>query len=119
MRSLSYYRKGYIFKLNKTAFAFLCALLINIPVGASEKLTKLDISEYGDRGLVLFPDYKLNDLNVTMDTPEVLRAELYGFTLVEKNKIILEPHPNIKFMRLNQVSSSPDVVRATVVFEDA
>lgn len=118
MRSIYRYRKENLMKLSKTAVAFLCAMLLNLPVGASEKLTKLDISEYGDRGLVLFPDYKLNDLNVTMDTPEVLRAELYGFTLVEKNKIILEPHPNIKFMRLNQVSSSPDVVRATVVFED-
>ncbi len=118
MRSLSYYRKGYIFKLNKTAFAFLCALLINIPVGASEKLTKLDISDYGNNSISLFPNNKISDFNVTMDTPEILNAEIYDLSLEEKNKVILEPHPKVKYMRINQVSNSPDVVRATLVFNE-
>lgn len=118
MRSLYHYKKGSFSKINKTILALLCTMLINLPVGASEKLTKLNIAENSDNSLSIFPDQKLNEFNVVMDTPEILRCELYDTCFEEKNKIILEPHPNVKFLAINQVSSSPDVVRATVVFKE-
>lgn len=118
MSLLSGYRKESLSVINKTALAFLFAALINFPAVASEKLTELSISGYGDNGLVLFPSHEVNDFNVTMDTPEVLRADLYGFELDSDNRIIPSPHPKVKFMRVSQVSNSPDVVRATLVFNE-
>lgn len=118
MSLLSGYRKESLSIINKTALAFLFAALINLPAVASEKLTELSISGYGDNGLVLFPSHEVNEFNVTMDTPEVLRADLYGFELESDNKIIPSPHPKVKFMRVSQVSNSPDVVRATLVFNE-
>ncbi len=118
MRLLSSYRKDSLSFINKAALTFLVAMSINIPTWASEKLREFSISGYGDNGLVLFPTYEVSDFNAAMDTPEVLRADLYGFELDADNKIIPSPHPKVKFMRVSQISKSPDVVRATLVFNE-
>ena len=118
MRLLSGYGKANMSAVSKTVFAFLFAMLINLPAGASEKLTELSISGYGNDGLVLFPAHDIKEFNVTMDTPEVLKADLYDYKLDTDTKIIPSPHSKVKFMRVSQVSESPDVVRATVVFKE-
>ena len=118
MKSMSGYGKVGKSLISKTAFAFLFAMLINLPAGASEKLTELSISGYGKNEMVLFPSHKVNEFNVTVETPEVLKADLYGFELENGNKIIPSPHPKVKFMRVSQVSKSPDVVRATLVLNE-
>ena len=118
MRSMSGYGKVGKSIISKTAFAFLFAMLINLPAVASEKLTELSISGYGKNEMVLFPSHKVNEFNITVDTPEVLKADIYGFELENGSKIIPAPHPKVKFMRVSQVSKSPDVVRATLVFNE-
>ncbi len=118
MKSMSGYGKVGKSLISKTAFAFLFAMLINLPAGASEKLTELSISGYGKNEMVLFPSHKVSEFNVTAETPEVLKADLYGFELENGNKIIPAPHPKVKFMRVSQVSKSPDVVRATLVLNE-
>lgn len=118
MRLLSGCGKAGKSLITKTACAFLFAMLINLPAGASEKLTELSISGYGNNELVLFPAHEVNEFNVTMDTPEVLKADLYDYELEAGSKIIPSPHPKVKFMRVSQVSKSPDVVRATLVFNE-
>ena len=118
MRLLSGCGKAGKSLISKTAFAFLFAMLINLPAGASEKLTELSISGYGNNELVLFPAHEVNEFNVTMDSPEVLKADLYDYELEAGSKIIPSPHPKVKFMRVSQVSKSPDVVRATLVFNE-
>ena len=118
MRLLSGYRKVSRSLISKTALAFLFAMSINLPAWTSEKLTEFGISGYGDNGMVLFPSHEVSDFNVIMDTPEVLKADLYGYELESDSKIIPAPHPKVKFMRVSQVSNSPDVVRATLVFNE-
>ena len=118
MRLLSGCGKAGKSLISKTACAFLFAMLINLPAGASEKLTELSISGYGNNELVLFPAHEVNEFNVTMDSPEVLKADLYDYEFEAGSKIIPSPHPKVKFMRVSQVSKSPDVVRATLVFND-
>ncbi len=118
MRLLSGYGKAGKSLIKKTACAFLFAMLINLPAGASEKLTELSISGYGNNELVLFPAHEVSEFNVTMDSPEVLKADIYDYEFDAGSKIIPSPHPKVKFMRVSQVSKSPDVVRATLVFND-
>lgn len=100
------------------ACAFAFAMLFNSPVAASEKLTDTNVTAFGENALVLFPTHDITDFKVVSETPEVVQADLYDFTFDTSNKLVPSPHPKIKFMRLNQVSSSPDIVRATLVFNE-
>ncbi len=104
--------------LGAAGFAFLFAMMTNLPAVASEKLTELRLSGYGENGLLLFPANQIKDYKVSVESPEVIQADLYDFSLENGNKIIPSPHPKVKFMRVSQVSESPDVVRATIVFNE-
>lgn len=102
----------------RLALVLLLAMLISLPGGAAEKLAELKIAGYGDNGLVLFPAHEVKDFNVVMEAPEVVRADFYDWEFAAASTIIPAPHALVKFMRVSQVSSSPDVVRAVIVFNE-
>ncbi|HNX77611.1 MAG TPA: hypothetical protein PLM07_19390 [Candidatus Rifleibacterium sp.] len=97
---------------------FLLAMLISLPAGAAEKLSELKLAGYGDNGLVLFPAHEVKDFNVVMEAPEVVRADFYDWEFAAASTIIPAPHSLVKFMRISQVSTRPDVVRAIIVFNE-
>lgn len=102
----------------RLVMVFLLTMLISLPAGAAEKLVELKIAGYGDNGLVLFPAHEVKDFNVVMETPEVVRADFYDCELAVASTIIPAPHALVKFMRVSQVSSNPNVVRAVIVFNE-
>lgn len=118
MKFLSGSGKGCSSVCKKTACAFLMAMLLNLPASASEKLREIGVTGYGENGLMLFPAHEITEFNASMETPEVFQADLYDFELETGSKIVPTPHPMVKFMRVSQVSTSPDVVRATLVFNE-
>lgn len=118
MKFSSSQRKDSKSVFNRTMLAFLLAMLINLPAGASEKLGSLKISGYGNNGLVLFPGHNVKEYNVITDNPEVVQVDLYDFELESGSQIIPAPHSGVKFMRVSQVSTFPNVVRATLVFDE-
>lgn len=118
MKFLSGNGKGCSSVCKKTACAFLMAMLLNLPASASEKLREIGVTGYGENGLMLFPAHEITEFNASMETPEVFQADLYDFELETGSKIVPTPHPMVKFMRVSQVSTSPDVVRATLVFNE-
>ena len=101
----------------RVVLVMLLAILTGLPAGA-EKLVELKVAGYGANGLVLFPAHEVKDFNVVMEAPEVVRADFYDWEFAASSTIIPAPHALVKFMRISQVSSSPDVVRAVVVFNE-
>lgn len=102
----------------RLALVFLLAVIISMPAGAAEKLTELKIAGYGANGMVLFPAHEVKEFNVTMEAPEVVRADFYDWEFAAASTIIPAPHSLVKFMRISQVSTRPDVVRAVIVFNE-
>lgn len=120
MKFLSNCRKQHYAHLSvRLVLVFLLAMLINLPAGASEKLSELKVSSYGANGLVLFPAHEVKDFNVVMEAPEVARVDFYDWEFAAASTIIPAPHALVKFMRISQVSSRPDVVRAVIVFNES
>ncbi len=101
----------------RVMLVMLLAILTCLPASA-EKLVELKVAGYGANGLVLFPAHEVKDFNVVMEAPEVVRADFYDWEFAASSTIIPAPHTLVKFMRISQVSSSPDVVRAVVVFNE-
>ncbi len=111
------YQRHSLWKVRLT-LVLLLALLLSMPAGAAEKLSELKLAGYGDNGLVLFPAHEVKDFNVVMEAPEVVRADFYDWEFAAASTIIPAPHALVKFMRISQVSSRPDVVRAVLVFNE-
>lgn len=119
MKSLSNCRKQRCSPFTvRLMLVFLLSMLINFPVVASEKLSELKISGYGANGMVLFPAHEVKEFNVVMEAPEVVRADFYDWQFTGASTIVPAPHALVKFMRISQVSTHPDVVRAVIVFNE-
>ncbi|NLI76687.1 MAG: hypothetical protein GX442_09625 [Candidatus Riflebacteria bacterium] len=67
--------------------------------------------------LKLFPGHTFQDLKSSQPAPDILVLDLPFFSLDKGTSIVLAPHPKIRFLRLSQVSDSPEVTRATIVFK--
>lgn len=96
----------------------LLTFLICAPAFASEKLSELRLASYGVNGIVMFPDHAAKDFNVVMESPGIVRADFYDWEFTGASTIIPAPHSLVKFMRVSQVNSKPDVVRAILVMNE-
>lgn len=96
----------------------LLTFLIYAPAFASEKLSELRLASYGVSGIVMFPDHETKDFNVVMESPGIVRADFYDWEFTGASTIIPTPHSLVKFMRVSQVNSRPDVVRAILVLNE-
>lgn len=102
----------------RLALALLLALALSTPTFASEKLSELKLGTQGANGIVLFPDHETKEFGFDLETPQVIRVDFYDWEYSGTSTIIPAPHPLVKFMRVSQVSSSPDVVRAILVLNE-
>ncbi len=86
--------------------------------GASEKLFELRLGNYGANGIMLFPDHETKGFNVVKESPAIIRIDFYDWQYSGASTIIPAPHSLVKFMRVSQANSRPDVVRVFVVFNE-
>jgi type II secretory pathway component GspD/PulD (secretin) len=102
----------------RLALTLLLITALCTPGFASEKLSELRLGTQGSNGIVLFPDHETGEFGFEVETPQVIRVDYYDWEYSGTSTIIPAPHPLVKFMRVSQVSSSPDVVRAIIVLND-
>ncbi len=102
----------------KMALVLLLVTALCTPGFASEKLSELRLGTQGDNAIVLFPDHETKEFGFEVETPQVIRVDYYDWEYSGTSTIIPAPHPLVKFMRVSQVSSSPDVVRAIIVLNE-
>jgi type II secretory pathway component GspD/PulD (secretin) len=102
----------------RLALALLLAIALFTPAFASEKLSELKLGTQGANGIVLFPDHETKEFGFDLETPQVVRVDFYDWEYSGTSTIIPAPHPLVKFMRVSQVSSNPDVVRAILVLNE-
>ncbi|PKL45879.1 MAG: hypothetical protein CVV41_02415 [Candidatus Riflebacteria bacterium HGW-Riflebacteria-1] len=102
----------------RLTLALLLAIALFTPAFASEKLSELKLGTQGANGIVLFPDHETKEFGFDLETPQVIRVDFYDWEYSGTSAIIPAPHPLVKFMRVSQVSSNPDVVRAILVLNE-
>ncbi|MBU1107149.1 MAG: hypothetical protein KKB51_10810 [Candidatus Riflebacteria bacterium] len=100
------------------ALVMLLTIALCAPAFASEKLSELRLGTQGANGIVLFPDHETKEFGFDLETPQVIRVDFYDWEYSGTSTIIPAPHPLVKFMRISQVSNSPDVVRAILVLNE-
>lgn len=102
----------------KLALLLLLVTALCTPAFASEKLSELKLGSHGANGIVLFPDHETKEFGFDLETPQVIKVDYYDWEFSGTSTIIPTPHPLVKFMRISQVNSSPDVVRAILVLNE-
>ena len=100
------------------ALIMLLTIALCAPAFASEKLSDLRLGTQGANGIVLFPDHETKEFGYDLETPQVIRVDFFDWEYSGTSTIIPAPHPLVKFMRVSQVSSNPDVVRAILVLNE-
>jgi len=76
------------------------------------------VKELGAKKLCLFAGHEIGDISARKVSDDVLEMDLPDFTFVGGPKIMVAPHPKVKFIRISEASRQPAVVRVAAVFED-
>ena len=83
---------------------------------ANEVFNDFSIQTNNDSSLLLFPSHRIPDIMVSRVNSELLFIDMPYFSMDTESRVMVAPHPKVRFARLSQVSSNPPVVRATVLF---
>ena len=102
----------------KLILGLLCLLILSNTSLSAEILTELTLGTYGRTGIVVFPSHAVREFKVDYQSPEIVSIDFYDWKINGAQKIIPGPHPQVKFLRVSQVSRQPDVVRAVIVFNE-
>ncbi len=67
--------------------------------------------------LLLFPMHQISDVALEQSGEKVVTLDIPFYSFQGAPKIVLAPHPKVKFARISGVSTNPDVTRVTLVFQ--
>lgn len=102
--------------LHLILLGMVAVVLMSCTVYSSQTLSELRLTSHGANAIRLFPDYRVTNFNASVQAPEVMTVDFYDWAVENQHQIIPNPHPSVKFMRISQASTDPDVVRAVLVF---
>ena len=86
-------------------------------VWAKEVFSDFSIQTNSDRSLLLFPSHRLHDMMVNKVNSDLYTIDIPYFSLDGEPRILVAPHPKVRFIRFSQVSKTPEVVRATILMQ--
>ncbi len=87
-----------------------------VPLAANEVFSDFSFQTNNDRSLLLFAAHRIPDIMVSRVNPELLFIDIPWFSMDSEPRVMVAPHPKVRFARISQVSSNPPVVRASVLF---
>jgi len=76
------------------------------------------VKELGAKKLCLFAGHEIGDISARKLSDDVLEMDLPDFSFAGGPKIMVAPHPKVKFIRISQASRQPAVIRVAAVFEE-
>ncbi|HNV71435.1 MAG TPA: hypothetical protein PKO06_17155, partial [Candidatus Ozemobacteraceae bacterium] len=86
------------------------------PLIANEVFSDFSFQTNNDRSVLLFPAHRIPDIMVSRVNSELVFIDIPWFSMDSEPRVMVAPHPKVRFARVSQVSSNPPVVRASVLF---
>jgi type II secretory pathway component GspD/PulD (secretin) len=101
----------------RAAAWLLCMFLFPLfTAWGNDLLSDVQIRTSGN-DLWLFPSHRVSEAFIQQSSARVYNIDLPYFQVAKAPKIIVSPHPEVRFIRLTQSSEDPSVVRASLVLQ--